>query len=289
MRQRLIVLAIAGAFTLLLVSLAGGANPSATLLVLQPEDTPGWSVQTAPQLTSNDGAASVSVTKYGRVSGAVSSYSAPGLLGGLPWSLSSRAVVFRDATGAHGAFLELSGGGSGGSTANIGQEGRYYETAVAGIRNRDYKVLWRQGNVLALVQASGEPVALKTQIVTLPQRQQARIAALIPAADPGPPIVVKPVIGRPVAQPAQPTAGKAFGVTFRVTWSSDGTPVAGGTLTSVTRIAGKTVPHGYSFRVGQISVTLRVPKTARGKQLKITVRVVAEKQAATKVVAYKVR
>lgn len=279
--------------------LAGAEIPSPTLLVLQPEDVAGtdWKIQTTPQLTTADGTASVSARKYGRLAGAVSSYQQPPLLGsgGFPWSLTSHAVIFRDATGAHGAFLEVAAKiarmtpSRQVSTPGIGQEGRSYEQAIIGIRDRSYWVLWRHGNVLALIQAYGEPVALKTEVVKFPQRQQARIAALVPESNPGPPVVVKPVIGKPVAQPVQPRAGKAFGVTFKVTWSNDRTPVASGTLVSSARISGKAVSHGYSFRAGRIHVTLRVPKTANGKRLKITLKVVVDNQTATKVVTYTVQ
>jgi integrase len=40
------------------------------------------------------------------VAGAVSTYEDSSIIGGFPGFLTSRAVIFRDATGAHGAFLE---------------------------------------------------------------------------------------------------------------------------------------------------------------------------------------
>lgn len=120
--------------------------------------------------------------------------------------------------------------------------------------------------------------------------QQTRIAALVPPATPGPTVVVKPVIGKPVAQPALPRAGKRFSVTFRITRSDNGTAITSvTTLRSTTVLAGKVVAHVSRFSAGQLKITLQLPKAAKGKQLKITVRVTADNQTATKVVTYKVR
>jgi hypothetical protein len=292
---------ILGGLAFLVLVAAAAASPAQALdptrLVLQQADTSGqtpWKTQTSAQLTADDGSAAASA-KFKRVSGAVSSYQAPGLIGGLPLFLTSRAVVFRDAAGAHGAFLEVASKidtsplHPRGSTLAIGQEGRFWEQSVIGIRDRSYSVLWRQGNVLALVQASGEPVILKTEIVTLPQRQQARIAALVPAAEPGPPLIIKPVIGRPVAQPAQPRAGKRFALVFRLTHSDDGSPLVNATVKTAVRLAGKVTQHQYSFAAGQLKVSLTIPRAAKGNQLKVTTVVRSDGQSATKIVTYRVR
>ena len=267
--------------------------PDATLLVLQPADTAGtrWQSQTSPKL---DGGADKSAS---------SSFQAPGLIGGLPGFMTSRAVVYRDATDAHAAFL--AGGGSQGSAAQVGQESRRTGGANFG---RDYQqetVVWRHGNVVAQIDIRENPVSLKTDIAILPQRQQARIAALVAPANPGPPrppivvapanpgpprppIVVKPVIHNPVAMPAQPRAGGRFTLTYRVTQSTDGASLTGGSLTSTVFVGNLRIAHQYSFSRGQLRIAMTVPKTATGRALKITATIRAE-QATTKTVSYRVQ
>ena len=108
-----------------------------------------------------------------------------------------------------------------------------------------------------------------------------------PAPPPAP--VVKPVVGKPLATPARPVAGKRFVVAFPVTRSDDGAPFVNGALSCTTKVAGKVVPHRHTFKTGQARVTLTLPKTARGKQLRIAVKVTADEQAATKIFTFTIR
>jgi hypothetical protein len=150
------------------------------------------------------------------------------------------------------------------------------------------QIVWRQGNVLGYINAQGG-TGTSGHALSFAQLQQTRIAAVVPPADPGPPVVVKPVIGKPIAQPAQPKAGKRFSVVFRLTRSDDRSTLTNATAATTVRIAGRLVPHRYVLGAGRVRVTLVVPKTAKGKQLRITVKVRTEGQSATKSVAYKVR
>lgn len=278
----------AGALTLVIVSGVGAQAPDPTLLVLQPVDMPpSFKTESAPHITTSDGDLSVSASKFGRVSGAEARYSLT-LLGGFPMGVTSRAVTFKDATGAHGALLEVAAKlasqlRSTGSVAGVGQEGRRFNVLILG----DY-VIWRQGNVLAEVHVD-DGRGPGSDAMEHALRQQNRLAALVPNSDPGPPVVVKPVIGRPLAQPAQPRAGRPLRVTFRVTWSNDGTALRSASVATRTSVASKAVPHRYSFAAGRLTVSMVVPKTAKGKQLKVTATVRAENRATTKTVAYKVR
>lgn len=277
---------IACATGLLIVPFAGAQALNPTLLVLQPTDMPSFlRTGTAPQLTTSDGDLSVPSSKYGRVSGAVASYLGSGAG---PTFLTSRAVAFRDATAAHGAFLEIRdkltrSTGSAGSAVGVGQEGWTFNVIILG----EY-VVWRQGNVLAEVQAAGGRGPGSSAMDYVPT-QQSRIAALIPPSNPGPRAIIRPVVGKPVAQPTQPRAGKRFTATIRVTRSNDGAPLTNATVASTVRIAAKLMPHQYRFSAGQLRLALGVPTTARGKQLKITVKAAADGQAATKSFTYKVR
>jgi hypothetical protein len=108
-------------------------------------------------------------------------------------------------------------------------------------------------------------------------------------APPPTPVVVKPVIGKPVAAPKQPIAGKRFTVRLPVTRSDDGTPLTKADVACTTKVAGKVVPHRHTFRNGTLKTSLSIPKTAKGKRLKIAVKVAANKQVAKKVLTYKIR
>jgi hypothetical protein len=263
-------------------------TPDPTLLVLQPGDMPpSFKTDSPPAVTTSDGDLTVSASKYGRVSGAVAQYSLT-LLGGFPMGVSSRVVVFKDATGAHGALLEASANvarrvNSQGSVAAIGQEGRRFNVLILGDR-----VLWRQGNVLAEVQV-GDGRGPGSDAMEHALRQQNRIAALVPASNPGPPVIVKPVIGKPVTDPAQPKAGRRFKLTFRVTWSNDGSAVTSASVATKTSVAAKPIPHRYSYAAGRLTMSLPVPRTAKGKKLRVTATVRADNQAATKTITYMVR
>lgn len=88
---------------------------------------------------------------------------------------------------------------------------------------------------------------------------------------------VKPLIGKPVAAPARAKAGKRFAVSFRVTdpTQSKPTPLKSGTMVATPTIGGKVVRHTQSFKAGVARLSLVVPKTAKGKRLKVTVRIKA--------------
>ena len=104
---------------------------------------------------------------------------------------------------------------------------------------------------------------------------------------PPPPPPVKPMIGKPAARTA-PVAGKKFTVSFPIKSSVDGKPLTTGTAECKTTVAGKTVRHTHTFKGGILKATVKIPKAAKGKKLKIAVKVTADKTA-TKVFTFKVR
>jgi hypothetical protein len=106
-------------------------------------------------------------------------------------------------------------------------------------------------------------------------------------APPAPPPSVKPLIGKPVARTA-PVAGKKFTVSFPIMSSVDKKPLTTGTAECKTTVAGKTVRHTHRFKGGTLTATVKVPKAAKGKKLKIAVKVTADKTA-TKVFTFKVK
>jgi hypothetical protein len=104
----------------------------------------------------------------------------------------------------------------------------------------------------------------------------------------GPAATVVPVLGKPLALPARPAAGKAFRFTVPVTRSDDGAPLKSGTLVASPAIGGKLVPHVEQLRNGVVTVSLLVPKSAKGKTLTIAVKVTSGGRAAAKTTTMRV-
>lgn len=122
---------------------------------------------------------------------------------------------------------------------------------------------------------------------------------LVPRADVAPsigkwvydlgPDVVAPAIGRPAATPAAPVAGKRFTVSFPLTRAETSLPLRGGKLTATPSIRGKVVPHTERIADSMAQVALRVPKTAKGRTLRVEIVVRVGTESARKVVGFRVR
>ena len=110
-----------------------------------------------------------------------------------------------------------------------------------------------------------------------------------PAPAPAPVPVVRPVFATPKTVPAQPVAGKKLVFTLAVKRSDTGAPLTEGTMVCDPSVAGKVIKHAESFAGGTARLTFVVPKTAKGKALKVKVKIVSGTQSATKVATYTVR
>ena len=53
-------------------------------------------------------------------------------------------------------------------------------------------------------------------------------------------------------------------------------------------MVGKVLPHAESFTKGKVRLSFAVPKTAKGKLLKVTVKITNGAQSATKVITHQV-
>jgi hypothetical protein len=87
-----------------------------------------------------------------------------------------------------------------------------------------------------------------------------------------------PTIGKPVLVPSTPTSGKRLTVSFPVTVNGGRKPTAPLTslkIVGTALVAGKAVAHATSLHDGGAVVSFVVPKTARGKPVKVTVTVTA--------------
>lgn len=114
-------------------------------------------------------------------------------------------------------------------------------------------------------------------------------APVVPAPPKPPVVVVKPVFGKPLAQPPLPLAGKRFTFTLPVKRSDTGAPLRVGRMVCDPTVSGKLIRHTESFTAGKARLSFLVPKTAKGRLLKVKIKIGSSGQSATKVVTYKVR
>lgn len=113
---------------------------------------------------------------------------------------------------------------------------------------------------------------------------------LVLPAPPAPtPSAYKPVIGAPVTTPKIALAGKRFTVAFPVTRSDTSEPLMTGKMVCDPSVAGKVITHAESFKGGTAKLSFTVPKTAKGKLVKVKVTIKAGSGAATKVATFKVK
>ncbi len=118
---------------------------------------------------------------------------------------------------------------------------------------------------------------------------KANTPAPVAPTPPKPRAVVKPVLAQPLAQPLRPLAGKRFAFTLAVKRSDTGTPLTAGRMACDPTLAGKPIKHTESFTGGEARLSLVVPRAAKGKQLKVKIKITASGQTATRLYTYKVR
>lgn len=102
------------------------------------------------------------------------------------------------------------------------------------------------------------------------------------------PVVVSPVFGSTKAVPSRPVAGKKLVLTLAVNRSDTGAPLTTGTMTCDPSVAGKALKHTESLTNGKARLALMIPKTAKGKLLKVKVKITNGAQSATRVITYRV-
>ena len=98
--------------------------------------------------------------------------------------------------------------------------------------------------------------------------------------------VGKPVIGKAMAVPSKPVAGRPFAVSFKVTRRDTGARVLTGRMICDPSIGGKVIRHVESFRAGTARSSFRVPADATNKLLKVKVTIVAAGGSATRVTGF---
>lgn len=88
---------------------------------------------------------------------------------------------------------------------------------------------------------------------------------------------VTPVIGQPTITPAKVVAGKRVTLTYRVTRTdaAQPKPLAGGTMDCRPTVGGRMLAHAESFKNGVARLSFVIPKTSKGKILKVKVTIKA--------------
>ena len=102
-------------------------------------------------------------------------------------------------------------------------------------------------------------------------------------------VVVRPIIGRPTTAPVAAVAGTRFTVSFNVTRSDDNAPLETGTMICDPSVHGKVIRHAESFVDGVARLSFLVPKTAKGKALKVKLAIVLGDQTAYKSATFRVK
>jgi hypothetical protein len=98
--------------------------------------------------------------------------------------------------------------------------------------------------------------------------------------------VVKVVIGKSIAVPANAEAGKLLSVAFPVTRSDDGPTPSGATIFATTKVGEASIPHTRSLNGGTAAVSVLLPESAKGRLLTVTVRISLNGQTTTKIVCF---
>jgi probable HAF family extracellular repeat protein len=111
----------------------------------------------------------------------------------------------------------------------------------------------------------------------------------ITATAPLPPAAVRPVLGKAVIVPRKPLAGRTATVALRAWRSDNGAALKSGKMRCDSSVAGQRIPHGASFENGIATVSLRIPKTAQGKMLRIRVTISLARRSSTRTATWKVR
>jgi hypothetical protein len=99
-------------------------------------------------------------------------------------------------------------------------------------------------------------------------------------------LVEKPVISFPVTVPTVPTAGKVFTVSFPVTGSATGAKLMSATMICDPSVKGKVIKHFEQFKNGNATLRFTIPATARGKALKVHLKMVLGDQSTTRIATF---
>jgi CotH protein/lamin tail-like protein/uncharacterized protein DUF11 len=101
--------------------------------------------------------------------------------------------------------------------------------------------------------------------------------------------VMRPILGTPVGSPAKPVAGRRFTFVLPVTRSDTRAPLSTGKMDCDPSVSGRTLVHTDSFKAGKARLSFVVPRSARGKLLKVRIAITAAGRTARHTYTYPVR
>lgn len=110
-----------------------------------------------------------------------------------------------------------------------------------------------------------------------------------PPPAPAPAPAVKPVIGAPSTTPAKVVAGKRLAVVFPVTRADTGASLTKGTMVCDPSVSGKVLPHSEQFTTGKARLSFTVPRSAKGKAVKVKVTIKLGAQSTTRIATFQVK
>ena len=102
-------------------------------------------------------------------------------------------------------------------------------------------------------------------------------------------VVAKLVVGKPLATPPHPVAGRRFAVAIALKRSDTGAPPASVRVIASVTVGGKAIRPRGSFSGGKARLAPMIPRTAKGKIVKIRLRITAVGQTTARVLTYRVR
>jgi len=98
---------------------------------------------------------------------------------------------------------------------------------------------------------------------------------------------LRPFLGTPLVSPTKAVAGRQFTVTFPV-MRGDGKPLATGAMICDPSVNGKVIPHSEHFANGKATLSFVIPKSAKGKTLRVKVTIKNSAASATRIANYRV-
>jgi len=135
----------------------------------------------------------------------------------------------------------------------------------------------------------GSPAVPDSAQMTVPAASIPPALAPLPVtSQPKTVALIEPVIGKPVIRPL-PAAGKAVLVSFKVTSSDTGAKLTNGRVSCDPSMQGKPLVHATQFRNGTANVRFTIPKTARGKLLKVRLTIKLGGRSATRIATFIIR
>jgi len=99
----------------------------------------------------------------------------------------------------------------------------------------------------------------------------------------------RPLLGKAATSPAAPVAGRRFTFAVKVTRSDSGALLTAGTLSCTPTIGQEPIGHAASFKKGKARLALTVPRTAKGKLLRVKIEITAARRTALGIYVYTVR